>query len=107
MSHISENFFGKRSNQHSIKDGLGGALDNRAGAVNHYKNYKQKLKKELKAIKNKNKILYGIAKKSGSRRELNKIKNIKANASKKCSNSSSKYSSNGSDYDPYPSINID
>ena len=33
MSHISDNCFGKRSDQHSIKDGLGGALVNRSDAV--------------------------------------------------------------------------
>ena len=33
MSHISDNCFGKRSDQHSIKYGLGGALVNRSDAV--------------------------------------------------------------------------
>ena len=37
----------------------------------------------MKALKKQNKMLYIIAKKSGSRRELKKIKKIKANASKK------------------------
>ena len=36
----------------------------------------------MKALKKQNKILYRIAKKSVSRNELKKIKNIKAKASK-------------------------
>ena len=44
-------------------------------------------------------MLYRIAKKSGSRRELKKIKNIKAYDSKKRCGSSSDSSRNGSDYD--------
>ena len=97
MSHISDNSFVKCSGQRSIKEVLGGALGNRDDVVKHDKKSEHKWKKELKYLKKQNKILYSIAKKSGSRHELKKIKNIKANASKKCSNYSSKYSSNGLD----------
>ena len=83
MSHSSENCFGKRPDQQSINDRLGGALDNRADAVNQFKNYEHKYKKELKALKKHIKNLYRISKKSGLRRELKKIKNIKNKASKK------------------------
>ena len=55
----------------------------RAEAVKQYKKSKIKLKKELKDIKKLKNVLFSIAKKSGSRHELNKIKNIKANTSKK------------------------
>ena len=44
--------------------------------------YTKKCKKELKALKKKNKMLYIIAKKSGSRREIQKFKNIRKEASK-------------------------
>ena len=63
ISHSSENCFGKRYNQQSIKYGLGGSLGNRADAVNQYKNPEHKWKKELKSLKKKNKMLYNIAKK--------------------------------------------
>ena len=68
---------------------------------------KHKGKKYLKATKKKNKMLYIIANNSGLRRELKKIKKIKAKASKKCSNSRINSSSNESGYDSYLSINID
>ena len=51
MSHITENFFGKRSNQQSIKEGLRGSLGNIADAVNRYKKSEHKQKKELKSLK--------------------------------------------------------
>ena len=82
--HIAlRNILEKRSDQHYIKNGLGGALGNRADAVNQYKNSEHKWKKELKALKNQNKMLYSIAKNFGSRRELKNINNIKAEAYKK------------------------
>ena len=63
--------------------------------MKQYKNTEYKLKKEVKALK-KEKNLYGIAKKSSSRckiKNIKKIKNINAKASKKrydyISNSSS------------------
>ena len=37
--HSSKNSFGKRSNQASIRDGLGGSLGNRSYAVNNYQKY--------------------------------------------------------------------
>ena len=89
MLHSSENCFGDSSNQQSIKDGLGGALGNRADSVNQYKNSEHKRKKDLKDLKKKNEILYSIDKKSVSCSELKNIKNIKDKASKKHSNSSS------------------
>ena len=70
MLHSSENCFGKRYNQQYIKDVLGGGLGNRANTLKQYKNSEHKLKKELKALKNQNKMLYSIAKNFGSRREL-------------------------------------
>ena len=42
----------------------------------------KKTKKELKALKNQNKMLYSIAKNSGPRREIRKIKNTRKEASK-------------------------
>ena len=49
----------------------------------------KKWNKELKYINNQNKIIYSIAKKSGLRREINNIKKIGGNDSKKGSDSSS------------------
>ena len=91
MLHSSEILFGEFSNQQTIKEGLGGALDNRFDSVKHYKKSEHKYKKYLNALKKQNKILYSISKKSGSHRELRKIKKIKAKASKK-RNYSSVYS---------------
>ena len=50
---------------------------NRTNAVQHYKKSENKWKEELKALKKQNKIIYSIAKKSGSRREINKINKIR------------------------------
>ena len=74
MPHISENCFGKCSDQQPIEYGLGVALGNRSDDVKQYKNSKHKCKKDLKYLKNQNKMLYIIAKKSESRRELKNIK---------------------------------
>ena len=63
---------------------MGGSLGNRADSVKYYKKSEHTWKKELKALKNQNKMLFIIAKKSGSRRELKNIKKIKAKAYKKC-----------------------
>ena len=91
MPHSSESCFGKRSDQHFIKGGLGGDPGNRADDAKYYNKSEHKWKKELKFLKKKNKILFSTAKKSGSRRELKNTKNIKAKASKKrgCSISNS------------------
>ena len=83
MAHISENCYGNRSDQHSIKEGLVGDLDNRYDVVNKYKKSEHKWKKYLKSLKKQNKMLYSISKKSGLRHKLNNIKNIKAKDSKK------------------------
>ena len=50
--------------------------------MKYYKKSKSKWKKERKALKKQNKILFIIAKNSSSRRELNNIKKIRAKASK-------------------------
>ena len=49
----SDNCFGKRSGQASIKDGLGGGLGNRDDAVKHYQKTEKKWKRELKSLKKK------------------------------------------------------
>ena len=49
---ISENCFGKRSDQQSVKDGLGGDLYNMDDAVNNYKKSEQKWNRELIALGN-------------------------------------------------------
>ena len=58
-------------------------------AVKQYKKYENKWKKELKYLKNQNKMLYIIANKSGWRREIKKINKILSKASKNGSDSSS------------------
>ena len=63
------------------------------------------LGKSSKVLKNQNIILYSIANNSGSFREMNSIKNIKANASKKRRYSRSKYSRIG--LDSNSSLSID
>ena len=99
MLHSSEKLFGKCPNQQSINEVLGGALVNRANSVNRYRKSEKKLKRDLKALKKKNKILYSISKKSGSCRELKNIKDIRFKYSKKRSYSSSDSSSSGSNSD--------
>ena len=79
--------------QKTIKDGLGGPMVSRAEAVKQYKKSKIKLKKELKDIKKLKNVLFSIAKKSGSRRDIKKIKKIDAKSSRKRCNSSSDSSS--------------
>ena len=83
MLHITGGFFGKHSNHKSVKDGMVIRLGNKDEAVKQFKKFKNKWKKELKALKKQNKTLYSIFKKSGLRRELKNIKNIKAKVSKK------------------------
>ena len=84
-----------------------GALCNRADDIKHYNKSGHKWRKEMKYLKKQNKMLYIIAKKSGLRRELKKIKNIRAKASKKRRYSSSDSSSSGLDYDSYVSSDSD
>ena len=83
ISHSAEDCFGKRSNQKAIRDGLGGRIGSRAEALKQYNHSDSTWKKELKALKNQNKMLYKIAKKSVLCREINNIKKIRAKASKK------------------------
>ena len=52
MSHSSEDCFGKRSYQNSIKDGLGGPVGSRDDAVKQYNKPKNKWNKEPKALRN-------------------------------------------------------
>ena len=92
-------FLGKLSAQHSIKDGLGGALCNRVDTVNQYKKSEHKWKKELKFLNKHKKMIYRISKKSGFIRELKKIKNINSKSSQKHSYSSRNSSISGSDSD--------
>ena len=66
MSHSSEDWFGKRSVQNSIKGGLVGTMVSRADAVKQYKKSEHKWRKELNALRKKNKMLYIISKNSSS-----------------------------------------
>ena len=98
MLHSSGNLFGKRFDQQYNKEGPEGALCNRDDSVKHYNKYEHKRIKDLKALKNNNKITYSIARKPVLRCELkNTYQNIKAKDSKKCSYSNSKSSSSGLD----------
>ena len=75
MSHSTEDSFVKRSDQKSIKYGLGVPIGSRAEDLKQWKKSEQKWKKEIEALKKQNKIIYSIANKTGSCRE---IKNIRA-----------------------------
>ena len=99
MSHRSENCFVKRSYQQSIREVLGVDLCNSNDAVKHYKKSEHKWNKELKYLKNKNKILFSIGMNSGLWCKLKKINSIKAKYSKKRSYSISNISISDSDYD--------
>ena len=68
ISHIAEDCFGERKNQKTIKDVLGGPMKSRAEAMKQYNKSKIKCRKELKYLKKQNNILFGITKKSVSRR---------------------------------------
>ena len=87
-SHSAEDCTGVRTSR-SIKCGMGGPMGSRNDAVKQYKKSENKWKKELKYLKNQNKMIYSIANKSGSRREIKNINNIRAKYSKKTSKSSS------------------
>ena len=99
MSHSDEDCFGKRTNQKTINDVLGGPMESRAESMKQYNKYESKRKKDIKALKKQNKMLFIISKKSGSYRELKKIKNIRAKSAKKRRNDSSNSSSDGLDSD--------
>ena len=64
-------------------------MGSRNNYVQQYNKSENKWNKDLKYLKNQNKMLYIIAKKSGSHREINKINNISTKSSKKTSDSSS------------------
>ena len=90
--HRSENFFGDRSKQTSVKEELGGPIGNRTDAVSHYHKTEKKWKRNVKSLRKINRMLFSMANKSGSRHY---IKNIKAKSSNEHSysiiNSSSIY----------------
>ena len=80
-SHSAKDCTGVRSKRF-IKDGMGGPIGIRTHVVQHNNKSENKWKKELKALKNQNKMLYRISKKSISRHEIKKIKKIRTEASK-------------------------
>ena len=73
-------------NNRTIKDGMGRPMGSRTDAVKQYNNSENKWNKELKALKKYNKMIYIIVNKSGSRRD---IKKIRGKYYKKTSDSSS------------------
>ena len=79
--HNAKDFTGVR-NKDPIKDGMRGPMVSSNNAVQHYKKSEKKWKKDLKALKNQNNIIYSISKKSGLRREIKKTKKIREKASK-------------------------
>ena len=95
----SEDWFGKRSGQHTIKYGVGVPMGGRAKSLKQYKLSNNKWKKELKALNNQNKMICSIFKKTGSRCEIKNIKKIKAKASKKLRSDISDSSSDELYYD--------
>ena len=95
MSHSTEDWAGMCTNHH-IKDGMGGPDGSRNHAVQQHKKSVNKWKKDIKALKKQNKIIYSIAKKSGSRRELHKIKKIRKEALKDTYSSSEDWDSDSS-----------
>ena len=58
-------------------------MGSRSEAVTWYKKFENKQGKCLKSLKKQDKTIYRIFKKTGSRREMKMIKNIKAKAYKK------------------------
>ena len=72
-SHSAEYCTGMRT-KHPIKDGMGVPMVISTNYVQQYNNSENKWKKELKALKKQNKILYSISNKYGSRREIKKIR---------------------------------
>ena len=78
--HSSENFFGKRSGQEYIREGLGGNLENKDKAVKYFQNTRNKCKREIKALKKNKK--YIMAKHTIFYYDLKFIKNIRSKVSK-------------------------
>ena len=99
MWHSIEDCTGVRTKR-SIKDGMDGPIGSRNHAVQKHKKYENKRKKDMKTRKKQKKIIYSIAKKSGSRREIYKIKNIRKEASRDTYDSSE-------DWDSYSSLASD
>ena len=60
-----------------IKDGMGGPIESRNNSVQQHNKYENKWNKDMKSFKKQDKMLYSIAKKSGSRREIQKIEEIR------------------------------
>ena len=82
-------------------------MGSRAESVKQYKKSEIKWKKELKARKKKNKILFRIANKFGSHRELKNIKKIGPKSAKKRHDDRSDSSSDELDSDSSLSTNGD
>ena len=102
--HSSEKQFGRRSDQESIKEVLGGSLGNRENNIKKFQKSEKKFNRKLKSLKNQYKMLYSMSKCSRTRHKLKKTKKIRSKASKKHEFSSSSIS--GSDCDSSLSINI-
>ena len=62
-----------------IKDGMGGYVVSREDTVKQYKKSGNKWKKELKALKKQDTMIYSIANKPGSRHEIKNINKIQEN----------------------------
>ena len=84
MSHSAEDCTGVHIKR-PIKDGVGGPIRGRTNGVQQYRKSENKFKKELKALRKQNKMLHSISNESGSRRDIRKIKKIRAKASKRTS----------------------
>ena len=104
-SNRSEKCFGRRYDQEYTKEGLRGSLNNRSTAVKKCHKYEKKWRRYMKDIKKQNKMLFRMAKHSGSHCELKNIKKIYAKALEK--NDSSCSSSSRSDYDSSFSSDIE
>ena len=74
---------------------MGGPIESMTRAVQQHKK-SGNFQKELKTLKNQNKMLYRISKKSGSIREIQKIKKTRKEASKETNSSSEERDSDSS-----------
>ena len=83
MSHSSQECTGTCINR-NIKVGLGGSTGSRAETVKQYHKSENKWKKELKAPKKQNKMLFSIANKFGLRCEIKKTEKIRAATKRRC-----------------------
>ena len=99
MSHSSGTWFFKRSYQEYLKKGLGGNLDKRKAAVKQFYNAKNERKRDLESLKKHSNMLYIMVKRTRSRKELKKIKNIRSKVDNKYDYSNrSRFSSNTESY---------